>query len=58
VERGAAALDLGDDVLGSGFPDERFRVEVPVLGPGGDRFGEVGDAGEPAPAQTPVGQFL
>ena len=50
VEGGAAAADLGDDVLGGGFPDEWFRVLVPVLGPGGDRGGELGDAGEHAAA--------
>jgi phosphate transport system protein len=48
VQGGAAALDFGDDVLGGGFPDEGFRVVVPVFGPGGDGVGEVGDAGEHA----------
>jgi hypothetical protein len=50
VECVAAALGLGDDVLGGGLPDERFRVDVPVFGPGGDRFGELVNAGEPAAA--------
>src|SRR4051794_8105648 len=42
----AAALHFGDDVFGGGFPDEWLGVGVPVLGPGGDRGGEVADAGE------------
>jgi hypothetical protein len=46
VEGVAAALDFGDDLVGSGFPDEGFGVGVPVLGPGDDRGGEFGDAGE------------
>ena len=46
----AATLDFGDDVFGGGFPDERFGVGVPVLGPGGDRGGEVAHAGEDAAA--------
>jgi len=58
VEGGEAPADLGDDVLGAGFPDEWFRILVPVLGPGGDRGGELGDAGEHAAAQAFVGQFF
>jgi hypothetical protein len=50
AQRGATALDLGDDVFGSGFPDEGFGVGVPVLGPGRDRGGELSDAGEDASA--------
>src|SRR3954452_11240670 len=46
----AAALDLGDDVFGGGFPDEWFGVGVPVFGPGGDGVAEFGDAGEGAAA--------
>jgi phosphatidylserine/phosphatidylglycerophosphate/cardiolipin synthase-like enzyme len=49
VERFAAALDLGDDVLGGGLPDERLSVDVPVLGPSADGLGEFGDAGESTP---------
>ncbi len=37
VERVTATLDLGDDVVCGGFPDERFGVAVPMLGPGDDR---------------------
>ena len=37
VERVTATLDLGDDVVCGGFPDERFGVTVPMLGPGDDR---------------------
>jgi hypothetical protein len=50
MEGVASASDLGDDVLGSGFPDERFRVLAPVFGPGGDGGAEIGDAGEYAAA--------
>jgi len=46
----ASALDLGDDVFGGGFPDEWFRVGVPVLGPCGDGRTEIGDTGEYAAA--------
>ena len=50
VQGGSAASDLGDDVLGGGFPDEWFGVGVPVFGPGGDGLAEVGDAGKHAAA--------
>jgi hypothetical protein len=50
VERVPAALDLGDDVVCGGFPDERFRVAVPMFGPGDDRGAQFGDAAERAAA--------
>ena len=50
VQGGSAASDLGDDVLGGGFPDEWCGVVVPVFGPGGDGLSEVGHAGEHAAA--------
>ena len=50
VEGGAAALDLGDDVGGGGFPDKGLGVGVPMLGPGGDGRAKIGDAGEGATA--------
>lgn len=46
----ATALNLGDDVVCGGFPDKRFGVEVPILGPGDDRSAEFGDAAERAAA--------
>src|SRR5271169_5024552 len=58
VEGGASALNLGDDVVGGGLPDEWLWVVVPVLRPRGDCGGEVGDAGESATAQAFVGEFL
>src|SRR4051794_10811920 len=58
VEGGAAALDLGDDVFGRRFPDERLGVGVPVLGPDRDGLGEICDAGETSPPQPLVGQLL
>ena len=58
VERVAAASDLGDDVLCGCLPDERFRVLIPVFGPSRDRVCEVGEAGEDAPTQPFVCQFL
>ena len=54
----AATFDLRDDVVGAGFPDERFGIEVPVLGPFGDRGAEFGDAGEGATSQAFIGEFL
>ena len=39
----AATFDFRDDVVGAGFPDERFGIEVPVLGPFDDRGAEFGD---------------
>src|SRR4029079_13002145 len=58
VERCAAALDLGDDVLCGGFPHEWVGVGVPVFSPGSDRIGELGDAAEHAAAQSLVGQLF
>src|SRR6202453_5454772 len=58
VEGGAAALNFGDDVLGGGFPDKWLGIVVPVLCPGGDCGGEVGDAAECAAAQAFVGEFF
>ena len=58
AEGGASALNLGDDVVGGGLPDEWFWVLVLVLGPRGDRGGEVGDARECATAQAFVGEFF
>lgn len=46
----SAAGDLGDDVLGGGFPHEGLGVAVPVLRPGSDRLGQIGDAGPPRPS--------
>ena len=58
VQCGPASLDFGDDVVGGCFPDEGFRVVVPVVGPVGDLLGEFGDAGKDAPAEAPVGEFF
>lgn len=58
VECGSAASDFGDDVLGSGLPDEGFGIGVPVGRPGGDGFAEFGDAGEGSAAQTLVGELF
>jgi DNA-binding IclR family transcriptional regulator len=46
VERLASPSNFGDDVLGGSFPDEWLGIVVPVVCPGGDRGGEIGDAGE------------
>src|SRR6185312_16162953 len=54
----ASALDFGDDVVGGGLPDEGLGVAVPMLGPGGDRRGEIGDTAEGSTAQAFVGEFL
>ena len=40
VQGGEAAVDCGD-VVGGGFPDEWFRVVIPVFGPGRDGGSEV-----------------
>jgi hypothetical protein len=47
-----SAFDLGDDVLGGGFPDEWFWVVIPVFGPRGDGIGDLGHAGEHAAAEA------
>jgi len=58
VEGRPPAADFDDDVFGGGLPDERSRVFVPVVGPGGDRGGEVLDAVEGAAAESFVGEFF
>lgn len=50
VEGCSASLYFGDDVLCGFVPDEGFGVLVPVIGPGVDRFDELGDASEAVPA--------
>src|SRR6516225_3872775 len=54
----AATFDLRDDVVGAGFPYERFGIEIPVLGPLGDGGAEFGDAGERAATQAFIGEFF
>ena len=49
-EGGSSSLDLGQDVVGWGLPDEGFGIVVPVLDPGLDRFDELVDAVEGAAA--------
>ena len=41
-----------------GLPDEGLGIAVPVLGPKGDRVGEVSDGGEHATTEPFIGQFL
>jgi hypothetical protein len=57
-EGGSASTNLVDDFVGCLVPDERLGVVVPVLGPELDRFDEGWDAGEDAPFQPAVGEFL
>ena len=47
---GAAASDLGDDLLGGLAPDEGLGVLVPAFGPQVDGVDELADAGEGAVA--------
>jgi hypothetical protein len=58
VEGCASSGDLGDDLVGGGFPDERLGVGVPVLGPVGDGLAEVGDACEYPAAWAFVGDAV
>ena len=58
VEGGSPASDLVDDLFGGFVPDERFRVVVPVFGPGLDGLFEFVDAGEHASAESTIGEFF
>src|SRR5215207_4175361 len=57
-EGGSSSADFVDDLLGGDMPDERLGVVVPVLGPGLDGVDELGDAGEYAVAEAPVGELF
>lgn len=45
-EGGSASFDFCDDVVGGFGPGEGFGVVVPVLGPGVDGLGQLGDGAE------------
>jgi hypothetical protein len=49
-DAGLNPADLGEDLVGGGGPDERFRIGVPVLDVGADAVDQGVDRGERAAA--------